>query len=58
MAMNIPDQEQCGLLRRIGVTRPELEFAIKEGTPSLVECLKRGHVYPRTELYTASVDLN
>ena len=40
--------ERCGLLRCIGVTRPELEFAMKHDVPSLVECLKRAEIYPRT----------
>ncbi|MCX6923232.1 MAG: suppressor of fused domain protein [Verrucomicrobia bacterium] len=40
--------EPCGLLRCIGVTRPELEFAMKHGTPALIERLDRAHVYPHT----------
>ena len=41
-------RERCGLLRCIGVTRPELEFAVKRGTPVLLERLKQAGVYPRT----------
>jgi putative acetyltransferase len=41
-------QERCGLLRCIGVTRHELEFAVRRGTPALVECLQRAGIYPRT----------
>jgi len=40
--------EPCGLLRCIGVTRPELEFAKKHGVPALVEKLKQSGIYPRT----------
>jgi len=43
--------ERCGLLRCIGVTRPELEFAMRHGTPALVERLERSHVYPRTMIH-------
>jgi hypothetical protein len=39
--------EHCGLLRCIGVTRPELEFAVKRGTPALIERLQRAHIYPQ-----------
>jgi hypothetical protein len=40
--------EPCGLLRCIGVTRPELEFAKKLGVPALMERLKRAGIYPST----------
>jgi hypothetical protein len=40
--------ERCGLLRCIGVTRPELEFARKHGTPALIEWLQHAGIYPRT----------
>ena len=43
--------EHCGLLRCIGVTRPELEFAMKHGTPALIERLDRAHVYPHTMIH-------
>jgi hypothetical protein len=39
--------EHCGLLRCIGVTRLELEFTKKHGTPALIEKLKQAGIYPR-----------
>ncbi len=51
-------QEYCGLLRCIGVTRPELEFARKHGTPALAGCLQRAGIYPRTVIHDKrTVDL-
>jgi len=44
----VVQQESCGLLRCIGVTRPEMEFAMRHGTPALVERLKDAGIYPRT----------
>jgi hypothetical protein len=41
-------RERCGLLRCIGITRPELEFAMRYGTAVLVERLKQAGNYPRT----------
>lgn len=41
-------KERCGLLRCIGVTRPELEYATRHGVPSLVDRLKRAGIYPNT----------
>jgi Suppressor of fused protein (SUFU) len=43
--------ERCGLLRCIGVTRAELEFAMRHSTPALVERLERAHVYPHTMVH-------
>ena len=43
--------ERSGLLRCIGVTRPELEFAMRHRTPALVERLEHSHVYPRTMIH-------
>ena len=43
--------EHCGLLRCIGVTRPELEFAMRHGVPALVERLKRADIYPCTAIH-------
>jgi hypothetical protein len=48
---------QCGLLRCIGITRSELEFAMSKGTPALVGRLKRASIYPRTITDRESVDL-
>lgn len=50
--------EPCGVLRCIGVTRPELNFARKHGTPALMERLKRVGIYPKTIVQRKdSVDL-
>ena len=50
--------EPCGLLRCIGVTRPELEFARKHGVPTLIDKLKRAGLYPKTIVQRKdSVDL-
>jgi hypothetical protein len=50
--------EHCGLLRCIGVTRPELVFAMKRGTPALTERLERAHIYPHTMVHrTESIEL-
>jgi hypothetical protein len=43
--------ETCGLLRCVGITRSELEFATRRGVPALVECLIRAAVYPRTSIH-------
>jgi hypothetical protein len=45
------EQERCGLLRCIGITRPELEFAMRHGVPALVGHLKRADVYPLTAIH-------
>jgi len=49
---------QCGLLGCIGITRPELEFAIKEGASSLIERLKRNGIYPHTVSGRKTVNLS
>ena len=41
----------CGLLRCIGITRTELEFAMRCGTPALMERLQRARIYPRTMIH-------
>jgi Suppressor of fused protein (SUFU) len=43
--------EHCGLLRCIGVTQPELEFAMRHGASAFVERLKRADIYPRTAIH-------
>jgi hypothetical protein len=43
--------ERCGLLRCIGVTRRELEFAMRHNVAALVERLQRAGVYPRTVVH-------
>jgi hypothetical protein len=53
---NIGGQE-CGLLRCIGVTKQELDFAVKNGVPSLINRLKRAGIYPHTTSNRKSVDL-
>jgi hypothetical protein len=44
------DGETYGLLYFHGVTRPELEFAMKSGANDLLERLRRAGVYPRTSI--------
>ncbi len=53
-----PRREACGVLTCIGVTRPELAFALRRGGTALVERLKQSGVYPRTMIQRASVDLS
>jgi hypothetical protein len=43
--------EHCGLLRCLGVTRLELEFAMKHGSRALIERLERAHIYPQTMIH-------
>ena len=50
-------RENCGLLRCIGITKPELEFTRKHGTQALIESLKRAGVYPNTVPHRSSIDL-
>ncbi len=40
--------EPCGVLRCIGITRPELEFAKSHGPGMLAERLQQAGVYPHT----------
>jgi len=49
--------ERCGLLRCIGVARQELEFAVRQGVPALIEHLKRNDIYPRSMTHRAPVKL-
>ena len=51
------DGEKCGLLKCIGVSRSELEFADAHGVSALVEHLKRQLVYPNTIVNRGSVSL-
>jgi hypothetical protein len=44
-----------GVLRVVGVTRPEMEYAQEHGVPALVTRLKAADVYPDTQLNRASV---
>jgi hypothetical protein len=46
---------RVGVLRVIGVTRPELEFAQERGSEALVDRLKGSRVYPNTEVRRSSV---
>ena len=50
-------REHCGLLLCIGITKAELEFAIKHGGTALIECLKRTDLHPRTILRRDSIEL-
>lgn len=49
------DGKEFGVMRVIGITRPELEFAKHNGVSRLVDLLKEAHVYPRTESGRKSV---
>ena len=49
------DQRQFSILRVIGITRPELEFALKSGIANLRDCLTDAGVYPNTIVNRASV---
>jgi hypothetical protein len=50
-------RERCRLLRCVGITRPELEFAMKNDASALIECLKRAGMHPRTSLKRDSIEL-
>lgn len=50
--------ERAGLLRCVGITRPELEFARVHGVGTLIERLKRYGIYPKTVTNRAPVDLD
>jgi hypothetical protein len=50
--------ERCGLLRCIGVTRPELEFAITHGVTALSHRLRLAGIYPATTAARESIDLS
>jgi|YelNatPaOPRAMG01_1025707.scaffolds.fasta_scaffold78922_2 hypothetical protein len=52
-----PGKVSCGLLGCIGITRSELEFAIRFGVEALVEQLKGAGIYPRTMTRRGSIDL-
>lgn len=41
--------KQFGVMRVIGITRPELEFAKHSGVSRLLDVLKEAYVYPRTD---------
>jgi hypothetical protein len=51
------ERENCGLLRCIGITDPELDFTRRHGTQALIECLKRSGIYPNTVLHRPSINL-
>lgn len=44
------DRENYGILYFHGVTRPELEFALKAGADTLIARLKQAGIYPRTSI--------
>jgi hypothetical protein len=48
-------REQCGLLRCIGITRQELQYAKDNGVPSLIRLLQDAGIYPRTTINRSSV---
>jgi len=47
-----------GILRAIGVTRPELEWCLVHSVEELLERLKEANVYPVSDIDRASVDLS
>ena len=50
-------RETCGLLRCIGVTRPELEFAMEHGVGALLDHLRAAQIYPHTIVQRESINL-
>jgi len=52
-----PKKERASLLRCIGVTRNELEYARKHGVAALVKRLEAAKIYPGTIVNRDSVDL-
>jgi hypothetical protein len=51
-------RETCGLLRCIGITKPELEFADQHGVEALFWHLRRADIFPRTIIKRRSMDLS
>jgi hypothetical protein len=49
--------ERCGVLRCIGVTQGELDFARIHGVPALLERLRQAGLYPRTQVRRATIAL-
>lgn len=49
------DGKKYGVMRVIGVTRPELDFGVKRGIPQLLKKLKDAGVYPHTNVIRESV---
>lgn len=54
-AMAVFEGTRYGVMRLIGVTRSELEFAVQEGVPKLLEILKAAGIYPNTDVNRKSV---
>jgi hypothetical protein len=54
---DLPIPQTCRLLRCIGVTRREMEFAIRRGTESLIQRLRASGLYPMTNPKRGSLDL-
>lgn len=42
------DKKPFGILRVIGITRPELKYKIEHGSEALLDLLKSAHIYPNT----------
>jgi hypothetical protein len=49
------DGENYGILRCIGISRAEMEYAQQCGSASLLELLKRHGVHPRTDIRRRSI---
>jgi hypothetical protein len=43
-------REPCGVLRCIGVTQEELDFARIHGVPALLDRFRQAGLYPRTQV--------
>ncbi|HON07758.1 MAG TPA: suppressor of fused domain protein [Verrucomicrobiota bacterium] len=52
------ENEHYGLLRCIGITRPEMEYKLKYGAPALFEKLKNVGIYPKTIVNRDSIRLD
>ena len=55
VARSIIDGTEFGVLRVVGVTRTELEFAQSKNIPLLVSALRKSGVYPHTDIRRESV---
>jgi hypothetical protein len=49
------DGQNYGILRCVGITRSELEFALQRGSAELLDCLREAGVYPNTSVRRESV---
>jgi len=52
---SIANGQSFGVLRCIGITRPEMVYAQSHGAPSLISLLKKNGIYPHTIVSRSSV---